>query len=204
MGLHVLGDWDSPVMPIMVYHIGLLAALSRLLYTRHIAMVVVGFPATALLLCRCRVCISAAHTREDLDYALDAIRELAVAAGLDYNNKRQGQGLVGWWRRWAKSGFRLSFFGASSAGASVSGSGSSSGSGAGSRRTSSSSGSGDGSGTDSSCSSSLATSRASSLAGSWGAPAGEEPRFLKAGHLQQPLVAAHGHHAAGGRLIKAA
>lgn len=38
---------------------------------RHIAMVVVGFPATALLMSRCRVCISASHSREDLDYALE-------------------------------------------------------------------------------------------------------------------------------------
>lgn len=34
-------------------------------------MVVVGFPATALLMSRCRVCISASHSREDLDYALE-------------------------------------------------------------------------------------------------------------------------------------
>jgi serine palmitoyltransferase len=34
-------------------------------------MVVVGFPATALLMSRCRVCISASHSKEDLDYALE-------------------------------------------------------------------------------------------------------------------------------------
>lgn len=30
MGLHVLGDWDSPVMPIMIYHAGKLPVFSRL------------------------------------------------------------------------------------------------------------------------------------------------------------------------------
>jgi serine palmitoyltransferase len=49
---------------------GKIPVVSRLCFSRNIAMVVVGFPATALLLTRARVCISAAHTRADLDYAL--------------------------------------------------------------------------------------------------------------------------------------
>ena len=77
MGLHVLGDWDSPVMPIMIYHPAKLPAVSRLCLDRHIAMVVVGFPATALLLTRARVCISASHTEEDLNYALEALEDVA-------------------------------------------------------------------------------------------------------------------------------
>lgn len=71
MGLHVLGDWDSPVMPVMVYHLCYISGISRRCLERHIAVVVVGFPATALLQSRMRVCISAAHSREDLDYALE-------------------------------------------------------------------------------------------------------------------------------------
>lgn len=35
------------------------------------AVVVVGFPATPLLLARARICISASHTREDLVRALE-------------------------------------------------------------------------------------------------------------------------------------
>jgi hypothetical protein len=178
MGLHVLGDWDSPVMPVMVYHIGLLATLSRLLYSRHIAMVVVGFPATALLLCRCRVCISASHTREDLDYALDCLRDLAVAAGLDFNNR---QGLRGWLRRLVASGFSWRAAAGAPAGLPAGKCGLD-GCGAevpalespGSRRTSSGGSScsggcgGGGSSTESSCSVSAAGSRPSSAAGSWG------------------------------------
>jgi hypothetical protein len=34
-------------------------------------MVVVGFPATPLMTARARVCISAAHSKEDLDKALE-------------------------------------------------------------------------------------------------------------------------------------
>ncbi|MEW5301168.1 MAG: hypothetical protein WDW36_004044 [Sanguina aurantia] len=70
-GLDVLGDFDSPIMPIMMYHAGKIPAFSRGCYDQHLAMVVVGFPATALLLTRARVCISASHCREDLDYALE-------------------------------------------------------------------------------------------------------------------------------------
>jgi hypothetical protein len=95
MGLHLLGDRDSPVIPIMVYHVGLLGAISRALMKRNIAMVVVGFPATPLLLCRCRVCISAAHTREDLDYALAAIGEVARAAGIKYGRAGAAAGAWG-------------------------------------------------------------------------------------------------------------
>jgi uncharacterized membrane protein YgcG len=145
---------------------------------RHIAMVVVGFPATPLLLCRCRVCISASHTREDLDYALDCIRDLVKAAGLDYANRSQG--LRGIWRRLTRRAPRHAYKPAKAleeeraAGAGAAAPGSS-------RRTSSSggsscgadSGSGGSSTDSSSCGASAAGSRPGSAAESWGAsPAG--------------------------------
>ncbi|KAK4436810.1 Long chain base biosynthesis protein 2d [Sesamum alatum] len=52
MGFEVLGDNDSPV-----------------------AVVTAAFPATPLLLARARICISAAHTREDLIKALEELIE---------------------------------------------------------------------------------------------------------------------------------
>ena len=57
-----------------VLHTGKIAAVSRLCLSRCLAMVVVGFPATSLLLTRARVCISASHSREDLDYGLSVIK----------------------------------------------------------------------------------------------------------------------------------
>ena len=51
---------------------------------RHLAVVVVGFPATPLLLSRARVCISAAHSREDLAAALVVLREVIDLLGLRY------------------------------------------------------------------------------------------------------------------------
>ena len=43
-----------------------------------------GFPATPLLLSRARVCISAAHSREDLAAALVVLREVIDLLGLRY------------------------------------------------------------------------------------------------------------------------
>jgi serine palmitoyltransferase len=101
MGLEVLGDYDSPVMPIMLYNPAKMPAFSReclrqkvspsipdmlldyqfllwittnvyqyyiLLY--QVAVVIVTFPATPLLLARARICISASHSKEDLIKAL--------------------------------------------------------------------------------------------------------------------------------------
>ena len=58
------------MQPVMLFNPGKISSTSRLLFERGIAMVVVGFPATPLLSARARICISASHTREDLDWAL--------------------------------------------------------------------------------------------------------------------------------------
>jgi len=84
MGFHVLGDDDSPVVPMMVYHPAKMAYLSRNLLKRGVTIVVVGFPVTPLLLSRVRFCISAAHTREDLQWAIDHISELGDKCWLKY------------------------------------------------------------------------------------------------------------------------
>jgi serine palmitoyltransferase len=69
----------------MLYHPGKIAAFGRLTLARGIAAVVVGFPATPLLTSRARICISAAHTREDLDRAIAALQEVAEECALNYN-----------------------------------------------------------------------------------------------------------------------
>lgn len=84
MGLQTLGDWDSPIIPVMLYNPAKIAAFSRECYHRGLAVVVVGFPATPLLLSRARICLSAAHTREDLDMALSIIDEVGEIIGIKY------------------------------------------------------------------------------------------------------------------------
>jgi len=51
------------------------------------AVVVVGFPATSISTARVRFCISAAHTREDLDGALKKIDEIGNVMQLKFKKK---------------------------------------------------------------------------------------------------------------------
>ncbi|VDL90880.1 unnamed protein product [Schistocephalus solidus] len=67
IGVVVYGNRDSPVVPIIICLPGTLVAFSRLCLERGLGVVIVGFPATALLASRSRFCISAGHTREMLD-----------------------------------------------------------------------------------------------------------------------------------------
>ena len=86
MGLHVLGQFDSPIMPVMLYHPSKLAVFSRECLKRGLAVVVVGFPAVPILMSRARFCISAGHTREDLDRALKELEEIADICNLRYDH----------------------------------------------------------------------------------------------------------------------
>ena len=84
MGLHVMGHYDSPIMPVMLYNPTKIAAFSRECFKRGIAVVVVGFPAVPILMSRARFCISAGHTREQLDRALVELEEVADTLKLRY------------------------------------------------------------------------------------------------------------------------
>lgn len=79
MGLVVLGHYDSPIIPVMLYNPPKIAAFSRECLKRGLAVVVVGFPAVPVLLARVRFCISAGHTRDELDRALAEISDVATS-----------------------------------------------------------------------------------------------------------------------------
>jgi serine palmitoyltransferase len=87
MGLQTIGSTGSPVIPIMLYVPTSIAEFSRECLKRGVAVVVVGFPATPLILTRSRICISAAHTRADLDFALEVIEEVADLLMIRYLRK---------------------------------------------------------------------------------------------------------------------
>lgn len=84
MGLQVYGHYDSPVVPVTLYHPSKIAAFSRECFKRGVAVVVVGYPATPLVTSRVRFCISAGHTREQLDKALAVIEEVSTILGIRY------------------------------------------------------------------------------------------------------------------------
>lgn len=91
MGLHVYGDYDSPIVPILMYNPAKIAAFSRECLARGIAVVVVGFPATSPLYPRARFCVSAGHTREDMDRALTIIDEVSTLLCMKYSKN-----IIGW------------------------------------------------------------------------------------------------------------
>jgi len=85
-GFVVAGDYDSPVIPMMIYNPFKFAKLSRELMKHNIAVVVVGYPATPVLLGRARFCMSSAHTIEQLERAIVQITKVGKSIHVDYAN----------------------------------------------------------------------------------------------------------------------
>jgi len=83
-GFQIFGDQDSPIIPLLIYYPAKIAAMSRECLNRNLAVVVVGFPATPLLMSRARFCLSAGHTKEDLDWALRVLDEVGDKLILKY------------------------------------------------------------------------------------------------------------------------
>jgi serine palmitoyltransferase len=87
IGVITYGHEDSPVVPMLVYLFSKIGAVVRTLTTRNIAVVGAGFPATPIMEGRIRFCLSAAHTKDQLDYALSVIDEIGDKLGLKYSRK---------------------------------------------------------------------------------------------------------------------
>lgn len=87
MGFIVIGEPDSPVVPLLLYNPGKIAEFSRMCLAENIAVVVVGYPATPLISSRVRFCLSAAHTEEDLNHALEVINRIGDFLGLKMSPK---------------------------------------------------------------------------------------------------------------------
>mmetsp|Transcript_1828 Transcript_1828/g.2605 ORF Transcript_1828/g.2605 Transcript_1828/m.2605 type:complete len:524 (-) Transcript_1828:166-1737(-) len=90
MGLTVLGDKDSPVIPMMLYNGPKIAAFSRECYDRGIAAVVVGYPAVPVYGGRVRFCISAGHEPADLKDAIKKIKDICKILNLRYQRSMFG------------------------------------------------------------------------------------------------------------------
>ncbi|KAI2654245.1 Serine palmitoyltransferase 2 [Labeo rohita] len=88
MGFIIYGNNDSPVVPMMLYMPAKIGAFGREMLKRNIGVVVVGFPATPIIESRARFCISAAHTKEMLDRALDVISEVGDLLQLKYSRRK--------------------------------------------------------------------------------------------------------------------
>ncbi|CAN3361164.1 serine palmitoyltransferase 2 [Diutina catenulata] len=81
LGFIVYGADDSPVIPLLVFLPGKMAAVSRMAYEVGIAVVIVSYPATPLISARARFCVSSALTKEDLD---DILRKFSHIGDVCY------------------------------------------------------------------------------------------------------------------------
>ncbi|XP_060118979.1 serine palmitoyltransferase 2 [Heteronotia binoei] len=88
MGFIIYGNEDSPIIPLMLYMPAKIGAFGREMLKRHIAVVVVGFPATPIIESRARICLSAAHTKEILDFALKELDEVGDLLQIKYSRHR--------------------------------------------------------------------------------------------------------------------
>jgi len=88
-GFQVFGDKDSPIVPLMIYYPAKTAAFSRECLSKNLAVVVVGFPATPLLMSRARFCVSAGHTKEELDWALKILDEIGDKLIIKYGTHEE-------------------------------------------------------------------------------------------------------------------
>eukprot|EP00045_Choanoeca_perplexa_P010868 m.112801 g.112801 ORF g.112801 m.112801 type:complete len:185 (+) comp15421_c0_seq9:149-703(+) len=88
LGFIVYGNDASPIVPVMLFMPGKISAIGREMKKRGICIVVVGYPATPIVESRVRFCLSASHTRADLDKVLQAMDELGDTLGLKYSRQR--------------------------------------------------------------------------------------------------------------------
>ncbi|EMC97986.1 hypothetical protein BAUCODRAFT_66436 [Baudoinia panamericana UAMH 10762] len=100
LGFIVYGHDDSPIIPLLLYHPAKIPAFSHEMLKRKIAVVVVGYPATPLISSRARLCVSAAHTKDDLDRLLAAcdqagdVLQLKFSSGIAGGQEPMHDGLV--------------------------------------------------------------------------------------------------------------
>lgn len=87
MGFMIVGDDDSPIVPMMIYVPSAMPVFSRASLEAKLGVVIVGYPATPLLLSRVRYCISAAHTIQDLEDAVQTIARLGKACCLQFGTE---------------------------------------------------------------------------------------------------------------------
>lgn len=85
LGYVVFGDFASPIIPLMIFNPGKIASFSNMCLERKLAVVVVGYPATPVLSSRVRFCLSAAHTRDDID---------AMIRIIDYCGRKLGMNII--------------------------------------------------------------------------------------------------------------
>ncbi|KAG7095718.1 hypothetical protein E1B28_006431 [Marasmius oreades] len=78
LGFITYGHPASPIVPLILFNPGKMMMFHRMMKDREvpIVVVVVAYPATPLITTRVRFCVSASHTKEDIDCVLRACDEI--------------------------------------------------------------------------------------------------------------------------------
>lgn len=78
LGFITYGHPSSPIVPVLLFNPGKMSIFHRMMKDRKtpIIVVVVAYPATPLVTSRVRFCVSASHTKEDIDVILRACDEV--------------------------------------------------------------------------------------------------------------------------------
>ncbi|KAF7331613.1 Serine palmitoyltransferase 2 [Mycena kentingensis (nom. inval.)] len=86
LGFITYGHPASPIVPLLLFNPGKMCLFHRMMKERQtpIIVVVVAYPATPLVTSRVRFCVSAAHTKEDIDTILIACDEVGDVLDLKH------------------------------------------------------------------------------------------------------------------------
>lgn len=76
------GKTQTPITPVMLYEAPLASQFSRTLFERGVFAQSLGFPTVPKGKARIRVMISAAHSKEDLDFGIRLFREVGIELGV--------------------------------------------------------------------------------------------------------------------------
>ncbi|KAF5350432.1 hypothetical protein D9756_008665 [Leucocoprinus leucothites] len=90
LGFITYGHPASPIVPLLLFNPGKMNMFHRMMKDRQtpIVVVVVAYPATPLVTSRVRFCVSAAHTKEDVDTVLRACDEVGDVLDLKHGLER--------------------------------------------------------------------------------------------------------------------
>ncbi|KAF9078340.1 pyridoxal phosphate-dependent transferase [Rhodocollybia butyracea] len=90
LGFISTGHPSSPIATLLIFNPGKLIMFHRLMKDRKtpIVTVVVGYPATPLISSRVRFCVSASHTKEDIDEVLRACDEVGDVLDLKHGKPK--------------------------------------------------------------------------------------------------------------------
>ncbi|PPQ99309.1 hypothetical protein CVT24_009177 [Panaeolus cyanescens] len=86
LGFITYGHPSSPIVPLLIFNPGKMRVFHRMMKDRRtpIVVVVVAYPATPLVTSRVRFCVSAAHTKEDIDAVLRACDDVGDVLDLKH------------------------------------------------------------------------------------------------------------------------